>query len=244
MGQNPNLNDYAARAEFFQHNYSVLIKNMQHDDSGSYKAKVSGNKDVTKTEYQVRVVDPVSPVKLTINPDVSDVCNVTVTCSTLDSLISKTFHCNNITCSLVSNPDKTAPSSTLSVYVQQDYIICNHSNQVSSEQDKIDFRTQCEKKTALSAAIIARIAVSVLFVVVTSPCALYMYCKRKHSDKAVPESINPDPKNPAGAASGVSTEPNPVLSLSRLAQEEESRQQPARINRASKPNSAASAVNN
>lgn len=46
---------YKNRVEFFKQNYSLLIKNVQHEDSGVYTAIESGDTDNTLDEYNVNV---------------------------------------------------------------------------------------------------------------------------------------------------------------------------------------------
>uniref|UniRef100_A0A4W6BUU7 Immunoglobulin V-set domain-containing protein n=1 Tax=Lates calcarifer TaxID=8187 RepID=A0A4W6BUU7_LATCA len=80
--------------------------------------------------------DPVAPVELTVNSvsNSSDSCNLTVTCSTQDSHhISSTLRCDNQTCSQEGGERSKVTTSGvfLHVYLVNDSIICNYSNQVS-----------------------------------------------------------------------------------------------------------------
>ncbi|XP_047223984.1 uncharacterized protein LOC124869860 isoform X1 [Girardinichthys multiradiatus] len=136
---------YKDRAEFFAQNYSLLLRNVQHSDSGDYKAVASGEEYITVAEYTVRVQDRVSAVKLTVTPNDPSFCNFTATCRTVDSLISGTFHCVNQTCHLLKQTD--LKNSSMLVYVDEGSIICNHSNHVSWEQDAEAVEFLCEKKT-------------------------------------------------------------------------------------------------
>uniref|UniRef100_A0A669EJT1 Immunoglobulin subtype domain-containing protein n=1 Tax=Oreochromis niloticus TaxID=8128 RepID=A0A669EJT1_ORENI len=139
---------YEGRAEVFGQNYSLLLKNVQHSDSGDYTAVVSGEKDQKVAEYKVIVQDPVSPVNLTVDSvdSSSDSCNLTVTCSTVDSHISSRFRCDTQNCSQAENGSlKAKPrSSTLIIYLQQDFIICNHSNQVSWKHKTEKITSYCK----------------------------------------------------------------------------------------------------
>uniref|UniRef100_A0A3B4F2D5 Immunoglobulin V-set domain-containing protein n=1 Tax=Pundamilia nyererei TaxID=303518 RepID=A0A3B4F2D5_9CICH len=109
-------NKYAGQAELFGPNCSLKLKNVQHSDSGDYKALV-----VSEQER----MDPVS--------NSSDSCNLTVTCSTVDFNISSSFRCDGKICSHAGAKNLKATNffSSLIVYLQQDTIFCNHSNQVS-----------------------------------------------------------------------------------------------------------------
>uniref|UniRef100_A0A3B4F1C2 Immunoglobulin subtype domain-containing protein n=1 Tax=Pundamilia nyererei TaxID=303518 RepID=A0A3B4F1C2_9CICH len=115
---------YAGRAELFGPNYSLKLKNVQHSDSGDYTALVVSQRE------------QMTPVDLTVESvsKTSDSCNLTVTCSTVDFNISSSFR-------------STKEFSSLSVYLQQDTIFCNHSNQVSWNQTMKVLKSYCETKT-------------------------------------------------------------------------------------------------
>ncbi|XP_030608747.1 uncharacterized protein LOC115796466 [Archocentrus centrarchus] len=129
---------YEGRAELHGQNYSLLLKKVKHSDSGNYSAIVVGGQDQTVAEYNVTIQDRVSPVNLAVK-SVSSSCVHTVTCSTVDSRIHRTFRCDSKNCSQVEeNSFKgTNYHSSLIVYMQQNSINCNHSNHVSWEQSKI-----------------------------------------------------------------------------------------------------------
>lgn len=118
--------NFSGRVESSRTNYSLLLKNVQKNDSGDYTALVSGTNDDLVAKYQVTVQgkflnilnidtqqctafmrllspssDPVSPVELTVNPvsRSSDSCLLTVTCRAQDALINSTVRCANHTCS-------------------------------------------------------------------------------------------------------------------------------------------------
>ncbi|KAM9350082.1 CD48 antigen-like [Symphorus nematophorus] len=166
---------YKGRADFYEQNYSLLLKNVQQSDSGDYTAHVSGDKNKLVAEYKVTVQDPVSPVKLTVNSSSS--CNLTVTCSTVDSHISSTFRCDNQTCSQEGGEKsgaKTGPSS-INVYVEHGFIICNHSNQVSWKQDKKEIKRFCQPdpgsefvSAGVSACLVKTIVFSVGLIIMVS----------------------------------------------------------------------------
>lgn len=103
-----------------------------------------------KSLYACYSSDPVSPVDLTVDSvsGSSDSCNLIVTYSTVDSQISSIFTCDAQNCSLVDKGSFKAQtySSNLTVNLQQDLIVCNHSNQVSVEQTKKDIKRYCKEK--------------------------------------------------------------------------------------------------
>uniref|UniRef100_A0A4W6BMV3 Immunoglobulin domain-containing protein n=1 Tax=Lates calcarifer TaxID=8187 RepID=A0A4W6BMV3_LATCA len=128
---------YTRRVESIGKTYSVKLKNLQDSDSGVYTARVIKTQgEQTVAEYNVTVQDPVAPVELTVNSvsNSSDSCNLTVTCSTQDSHhISSTLRCDNQTCSQEGGERSKVTTSGvfLHVYLVNDSIICNYSNQVS-----------------------------------------------------------------------------------------------------------------
>ncbi|XP_031610821.2 uncharacterized protein LOC116332101 [Oreochromis aureus] len=153
---------YEGRAELFGQNYSLVLKNVQHNDSGDYTALVVGAQDHKVAEYKVIVQDPVSPVNLTVDSvsGSSESCVLAVNCSTVDSSIHHSFRCDDKNCSQVK--EKTFKpqnySSSFTVYLQQDFILCNHSNQVSWEYSKIKF--DCKTITVPSRATLIQISTS------------------------------------------------------------------------------------
>ncbi|KAG7232050.1 hypothetical protein INR49_009933, partial [Caranx melampygus] len=90
------------------------------------------------------VINPVSPVKLTVDSvtNSSDPCDLTVTCRSLDSRqisISTTVTCNTTTCSQEGGGELKLQffGATLHVYLLNGTIICHHRNLVSSTNDSI-----------------------------------------------------------------------------------------------------------
>ncbi|CAB1326728.1 unnamed protein product, partial [Coregonus sp. 'balchen'] len=49
---------YKGRAEIIEGNFSLLLKNLQEGDSGTYSAVVSGNKDINVATYLIEVQEP------------------------------------------------------------------------------------------------------------------------------------------------------------------------------------------
>ncbi|XP_062284232.1 uncharacterized protein LOC133990068 [Scomber scombrus] len=133
------LDPYKGRVEISVQNHSLLLKNVQHSDSGDYTALITGDKTQHVAEYKVIIQDPVSPVQLSVNSvsNSRESCSLTVTCSTEDSLISSTFRCDTQTCNQEGGEQSevTTSGSSLRVYLFNDSITCNHSNQVSWTRD-------------------------------------------------------------------------------------------------------------
>lgn len=172
------FNEYAGKAELFGPNCSLKLKNVQHSDSGDYKAVVLGGRDQTVAEYKVIVQDPVTPADLTVDPvsNSSDSCNLTVTCSTVDFNVSSSFRCDGKSCSHAGEKDLKATKvfSYLIVYLHQDTIYCNHSNQVSwNVTDKV-LKSYCETKTVSSGAIkiAAPIVVLIFLILFITLCVI------------------------------------------------------------------------
>ncbi|XP_070830111.1 T-lymphocyte surface antigen Ly-9-like [Chaetodon trifascialis] len=134
---------YQGRAEFSKQNYSLILRNVTKSNSGRYVALVSGDEDTTVAEFNVKVQDPVAPVMLAVKSTGS--CNLTVTCSPVDSDFSSTAICDNQTCSQVRGQESKATTdpSSVNIYLEEGFIICNHSNHVSWEHKKRDIKPFC-----------------------------------------------------------------------------------------------------
>ncbi|XP_055359788.1 uncharacterized protein LOC114845166 isoform X2 [Betta splendens] len=125
---------YSERVEFSETNYTLTLKHVKETDSGNYTAEATKAKKKIVAKYKVTVQAPVSPISLTVDSasSSSDSCNLTVTCRTQNSHISTTFTCVNQTCSEDGDRAKaTTSGAVLHVYIENDSIKCNHSNQVS-----------------------------------------------------------------------------------------------------------------
>ncbi|XP_053186752.1 uncharacterized protein LOC128369698 [Scomber japonicus] len=149
------VDPYKGRVEFSVQNHSLLLKNVQHSDSGDYTALITGDKNQRVAEYEVIIQDPVSPVQLSVNSvsNSRESCNLTVTCSTEDSLINSTFRCDNQTCHQEGGEQSevTSSGSSLRVYLVNDFIICNHINQVSCTRDIKEIQHFCSPTAGSSA---------------------------------------------------------------------------------------------
>ncbi|XP_029930104.1 SLAM family member 9-like isoform X1 [Myripristis murdjan] len=139
--------NYRGRVEFSLEDYSLLLKNLTEADSGVYSALLIGEQDEKVAEYEVTVQERVSPVHLTVKPvsSSSDSCNVTVTCSSQDSSISSTLTCDGEDCSLEGGErsEVTASAASITVYLLNGSVICNHSNQVSWREDRMKIDALC-----------------------------------------------------------------------------------------------------
>ncbi|KAI3374673.1 hypothetical protein L3Q82_021243 [Scortum barcoo] len=130
----------------------VLLLLLSHEVKGSITETlfVQTGKDLLLDVKEPVVLeeDPVSPVKVTVSSCSSESSNLTVTCSTVDAHISSTFRCDRQTCSEEggerSEDTNTTRPSSITVYLEQGFIICNHSNHVSWKQDKKKIKSFCE----------------------------------------------------------------------------------------------------
>uniref|UniRef100_A0A8C7ZQ98 Uncharacterized protein n=1 Tax=Oryzias sinensis TaxID=183150 RepID=A0A8C7ZQ98_9TELE len=121
-GREPTVNKlkYQDRTEITEKT-SLKLKNCLRSFSGVYSAeRMSGEDEVVFVGLCWTVIsssDPVSPAHLKVDSvlNSSDVCNLTVTCSTDHSSQTNTSQQGNL----------------LHVYLSDESVICNHSNQVS-----------------------------------------------------------------------------------------------------------------
>ncbi|XP_062338293.1 uncharacterized protein LOC134037030 isoform X2 [Osmerus eperlanus] len=139
------IEKYKNNANISERNFSLLIKNLQEADSGSYSVTVTRSAEEITNFYLIVVQDKVDPPVLTLDSSTStaDPCNMTVICRTLNTSVSST--CNTITCSQEGGDRGGVVTSTapLLIYVSGGSIICNHSNQVSWAEDTKEIKGIC-----------------------------------------------------------------------------------------------------
>ncbi|XP_042285970.1 uncharacterized protein LOC121909484 isoform X2 [Thunnus maccoyii] len=207
---------YSQRAELSDQNHSLLLKNLTQADSGRYVALVTSAKDRIIAEYKVIVQNPVSPVNLSVDSvsNSTESCNLTVTCSTQDPNISSTFRCDTQTCNQMEGeqPEVSTSGSSLHVYLLNDSIICNHSNEVSWEEDMKEIWDFCPLNAVSDPGQIIAIGIGIAVFLCLLICGLSIICqqKRKKTCKItcdVPQNINPAQRpnqNATEDASGLS----------------------------------------
>ncbi|XP_076601557.1 uncharacterized protein LOC143329522 [Chaetodon auriga] len=190
--------NYTGRIEFSVKNYSLTLKNLQEADDGVYTVRMIGDIEVT-AQYIVRVQDPVSPVNLTVDSvsNSSDSCNLTVACRTQDSLISSTFRCDTKSCSEEGGERSEVMTSgaSLHVYLVNDSIICNHSNQVSWTEDIEMIEHFCPLSAVTAEqhnnTVYALGVVPILTVIIAA--AFYRH-RQKSRSKNIENTVYADPK--------------------------------------------------
>ncbi|CAK6977477.1 uncharacterized protein LOC128369698 [Scomber scombrus] len=204
------VDPYKGRVEFSVQNHSLLLKNVQHSDSGDYTALITGDTNQPLTEYKVIIQDPVSPVQLSVNVSNSrESCNLTVTCSTEDSLISSTFRCDTHICNQEGGEQSevTTSGSSLRVYLFNDSIICNHSNQVSWTSNMTEIRPLCSLNGGINLVIPIGIGAAVLFGLFLGCLVIYKRKKCGNTEySAMDVNLNQTPnQNSTEDASGLFT---------------------------------------
>ncbi|XP_037837948.1 uncharacterized protein LOC119618066 [Kryptolebias marmoratus] len=164
---------YTGRVESFENKFSVKLKNLQKKDSGVYIARLTTAKDQILTEYNVTVQDPVSPADLTVDsvsitPDSS--CNLTVTCRTVEQSISRTFSCINRICNQEPRDRSKVPNlgASLHVYLLNETIFCNHSNQVSWTESNKTVQDFCPARSGDSIFLVKIVVFSVGLIIMVS----------------------------------------------------------------------------
>ncbi|KAI3374245.1 hypothetical protein L3Q82_006095 [Scortum barcoo] len=169
--------DYTGRIEIYENKHSIKLKNLQDADNGVYTARVTG---AEKEQH-----NPVSPVQLTVDSvsNSSDSCNLTVTCSTSDYHISGSFRCDAQTCSQEGGErsEVTTFGAFLHFYLENDSIICEHSNKVSRTKNLTDIRHFCPRHAdANKEDNNIAVPLVVCFVIFISLAAAVLYlCRRK-----------------------------------------------------------------
>ncbi|XP_029970109.1 uncharacterized protein LOC115404895 [Salarias fasciatus] len=200
---------FKENSEIFQ-NYSLLLRKVKHNNTGTYTGLVSGEEDDAVAVYNIIVQDEVPNITLTVNGTSDPDCNLAVTCSTADSHIRSTFICDMQNCSVVDElqpGDNNIPS--MKVYRLQHFIVCNYSNQVSSKQHKLDTTSYCGTKDSngsITFVIIGVICAAIC--ILTGAVTVALICRKCRRAAGVteytfPEGVNPG-QNSGDGASGCS----------------------------------------
>ncbi|XP_028832036.1 T-lymphocyte surface antigen Ly-9-like [Denticeps clupeoides] len=177
--------NYKDKVLFNKATFSLLVKNLQKNDSGIYTAEGSGSQVLAK--YSLSVLEPVEAPVLTLVTywSTSDSCNVTVSCTGGDrSLMSS---CDSSFCT----PEGGASTdSTLSLSVRDDIIVCNHSNPVSWKKQTIEMnlcypenRDAVGSSAGFSPCLLKAALISVLLLIMASAViVVHIREKQRKSD--------------------------------------------------------------
>ncbi|KAK7163644.1 hypothetical protein R3I93_007636 [Phoxinus phoxinus] len=132
---------YKDRVDFNNKSFSLTLKNMQKTDTGLYRAKTSGYSENNIVTYRVSVIDAVDSPVLTVNSNwsSSDSCTVNFTCRAHDLMINSSYQNNRCSPQEVTSHE----NYTLILNCNEEYIICNHSNPVSSKKQRINITQLC-----------------------------------------------------------------------------------------------------
>ncbi|XP_065132846.1 CD48 antigen-like isoform X2 [Paramisgurnus dabryanus] len=174
------FDDYKDRVDFNTESFSLTLKNMKKTDSGVYTAKITGKSNRDVAEHRVSVIDAVKTPELTVISywSSSDSCTVNFTCRAHDLTLNSTYNNDNCSPEEVTSHEKF----TIILICSNEAIICNHSNPVSSETERIDIKQLCkgnERHNRFPPSQTYSVF-SVLMVVVVAGvivfCGLVLYC--------------------------------------------------------------------
>uniref|UniRef100_A0A3P9LWC5 Ig-like domain-containing protein n=1 Tax=Oryzias latipes TaxID=8090 RepID=A0A3P9LWC5_ORYLA len=192
-GREPTVNKfkYPERTEITEKT-SLKLKNCQIDPSfsGVYSAIRSLGEEEVVAKYNVTVRDPVSPAHLKVDSvfNSSDVCNLTVTCSTDHSSVSSSFTCGKETCKQDNGQqtDTSQQGNLLQIHVSNESVICNHSNQVSwaNSTKRIEFICHQNDGNTNPGPLNIRVIIPVpviVIIVVGAIVVLFVWRKRQHN---------------------------------------------------------------
>ncbi|XP_066507962.1 CD48 antigen-like [Hoplias malabaricus] len=159
---------YKDIVEFNKETYSLTLKNLQKTDSGLYEAKTAGEKDTVVAVYTLSVLDPVEAPVLIYQLN-KETCNITVSCRAHHFFVS----CNKETCE--ERKVSALGLVSLSLFVSNSSIICNHSNPVSWKRDVLEMeklKQDCANEDAVSPS--AGVSVCLLKIVLFSTALILM----------------------------------------------------------------------
>ncbi|XP_041957494.1 natural killer cell receptor 2B4-like isoform X2 [Alosa sapidissima] len=160
------------RVEFNNETFSLEVKNLQKNDSGTYRGQIiSISEGDVLINYELSVLDPVeAPVMAVVsNWSSSDSCDVTVTCRGRD--LSLTSSCNSSSC---SPKEGASTDSTLTLSVRGGVVLCNYSNPVSWKHATLRIKPLCSSD-AKTPSITIVVVIAIVFV---ASIAIYVYQQR------------------------------------------------------------------
>ncbi|XP_048826932.1 uncharacterized protein LOC125704845 isoform X2 [Brienomyrus brachyistius] len=126
---------YKEKMQFDSRDFSLLIKNLNETNQGTYTAAITGTSgaDSEKAKYYLHVQEAVAKPIIQMNNSTLDsaegFCNVSVNCSVRDSWVYYT--CDQTQCS--QTEPQSWPDVNITVTVYNGNIICTGSNRVSNK---------------------------------------------------------------------------------------------------------------
>uniref|UniRef100_A0A3B3ZM19 Immunoglobulin domain-containing protein n=1 Tax=Periophthalmus magnuspinnatus TaxID=409849 RepID=A0A3B3ZM19_9GOBI len=136
--------EYKDRVEFLTQNLSLILKNVQLNDTGTYTAVASKDKDTILDTFFVTVEDSVKNTLDSVSFS-SDSCNFTASCAAELYNVSRSFTCDTRRCE--EPRPQTHGHAFLDLKLSGDWVVCNHSNHVSWTNDTRDYRQMCWSQT-------------------------------------------------------------------------------------------------
>nr|XP_023660469.1 T-lymphocyte activation antigen CD80-like isoform X1 [Paramormyrops kingsleyae] len=138
--------EYKEKMQFDSSDFSLLIKNLEETDQGTYTAKITetNGTESEKAKYRLHVQEAVAKPIIQMNNSTLDsaegFCTVSVNCSVKDSWVYYT--CDQTQC-LQTEP-QSWPNVNITVTVYNGSIICTGSNRVSNKTQSEPLGHACE----------------------------------------------------------------------------------------------------
>ncbi|XP_076150345.1 CD48 antigen-like isoform X1 [Alosa pseudoharengus] len=162
------------RVVFNKGTFSLELKNLQKNDSGLYRGEISAETEV-QAEFHLFVLVSAPVLTILSQTSSSDLCNVTLTCRVRN--LSLNISCSNNIC---WPEEEASPDSTLTLFVTDDTITCNHSNQVSWRNATRKIKTLCDQKVRVfEIGTVILLIVLCVFVLVVPAIVLVHWIKRR-----------------------------------------------------------------
>ncbi|KAJ0006090.1 hypothetical protein NQD34_013363 [Periophthalmus magnuspinnatus] len=178
--------EYKDRVEFLPQNLSLILKNVQLNDTGTYTAVASKDKDRILDTFFVTVEAPVSAVSLSLDSVSfsSDSCNFTASCAAELYNVSRSFTCDTRRCE--EPRPQTHGHAFLDLKLSGDWVVCNHSNHVSWTNDTRDYRQMCWSQTGASVLSVCVVKTAVycagLLLMLSAVIAVHVLERRAKQD--------------------------------------------------------------
>uniref|UniRef100_A0A3B4B082 Immunoglobulin V-set domain-containing protein n=1 Tax=Periophthalmus magnuspinnatus TaxID=409849 RepID=A0A3B4B082_9GOBI len=149
--------EYKDRVEFLPQNLSLILKNLQLNDTGCYTAVASKDKDSILDTFFITVEGEFKHMSIIITNTeinlISSMLSPQPHCTTEVYNISRSFTCDTQSCEPhpqtpgpTEQPHPQTPGPTfLDLKRSKDSIICNHSNHVSWTIVTRNYRELCPK---------------------------------------------------------------------------------------------------